>query len=194
MQPAPRLAQLPLLLLLAAGSASAQVGGPQPVAPTTATTAQSRGQAPQVPPSSVSDLARRYVAPDSRPLEIRQATNTNLVTGLPNDASERRSIELDIAFNIKYWHIALGASMSCNQRLYDVSSIRLEAVHFYDQGSRATAYYTAQLRPQGIAGGAVPATDGDEGCREASAELIIVRLIDDELYAVDWGRRLVRRR
>lgn len=131
-------------------------------------------------PSSVTfrndDLQKRYVAPDHPAYELpREFINP----------AERLNLEKAIAYNIKYWHLVRGAAIICNNEVQDVAGIHLEAVHVYDQGMRATAYYTALTEPT---------ESGDTGCREAKAEVVLLRLIDNELFAPEWGHRLVRPR
>lgn len=173
----------PLFIMATAHQALAQQSGE----PTLSTPARSR-QVSALP----GDILRRYVEDGG------SALNLNILASGARGVSPDDSLQIqrDIVYNIKYWHMVLGAGLLCDGRTYAVSGVQLLGVHFFDNATKATAYYTATtVAPQpGATRGEAGDGDSRGRCAEASLELSLVRLVDGDLYAPDWGRRLVRRR
>ncbi len=123
------------------------------------------------------DVAPRYIAEGHQKLR-----------GVPN--VEPNFFLLDMAYNLKLWHLAMGRTVTCNGQEYPVRSIQVEGLHVHDGGAKAVLYYGAEFDVTGRpAGGAK-----DEICRSGSLMLPMEKLADEEWYVPSWGLRLVKRR
>lgn len=119
--------------------------------------------------ASAGELRRALLVPGNAPL---------------NDDPTSRTLgfELDLLYNIKVWHLAYGMPGLCGDKDVPVRSVALEGFHLFDTGAKGIAYYTVGFAPN------------DDRCGAARMELDLVRLINGDWYAPDWGRHLVRRR
>jgi hypothetical protein len=176
------LSSLPLAQALCLATAPAMAQQAQPPVQGATTVPSRPGRTVEVYPS---DLARRYVEDNRTALNLDGYRLTPSQDRGAALVSPQR-LETDIAYNVKVWHLVKGAQINCSGSVFGVTAVRIEAVHFYDGNSRATVFYTA----------ATEAADGTDpelqrACAEARAELLLIRLINGELYAPEWGRRLV---
>jgi hypothetical protein len=132
-------------------------------------------QRPQVSVSP-DDVVLRYVAEGHMRLN-------------DDPSKDARFFMLDVAYNLKLWHMGLTRTVTCNGLEYPVRALQVEGVHVYDGGAKATVYYGAEFEPQaGMRGKA------DEICKSGSLILPLERLSDNDWYVPAWGLRMVKRR